>query len=377
MLSTLIELYTVQPSEYSHDYIIISKFLNFPSIFPGELFISFSLCKNTKALFNITPNPNDISIIHGIRFINAALLLISHKSMALFFNPHMNRTKMIEVWKEYSHTKETDNWFDIYIWLFKDIGEYVSVVARAAAIYTDAFIMLSGLLTSYAIIGRLRNKQSPRILHEYVSRYLRIVPALAALVLFCTFVLPELGSGPQWNLVVNEHAAICKKNWWRNFLFIHNYFGFSEMVRIPISVSHFILLEFELIPYLIIVFNAYSSFGDWHTIVHLISHFNPHFVEMAKIWFSWIGWIGNIQHCSQILCDNCPSVIKLCLFRCIVSSKNQRIFERLKDWKVSILEFNNCSEQPIWCTVCRFIGLPFIFSEYLWAMPCECIKMWS
>lgn len=128
---------------------------------------------------------------------------------------------------------QNDNWFNIKYIHFKDIGEYVSVVARAAAIYTDAFIMLSGLLTSYAIIGRLRNKQSPRILHEYVSRYFRIVPALAALVLFCTFVLPELGSGPQWNLVVNEHAAICKKNWWRNFLFIHNYFGFSEMVRIP------------------------------------------------------------------------------------------------------------------------------------------------
>lgn len=91
----------------SIEYITISKLLNnIPAIFLDELLISFSLCKNTKALFNITPNPNDISIIHGIRFINAALLLISHKSMALFFNPHMNRTKMIEVWKEYSHTQK-------------------------------------------------------------------------------------------------------------------------------------------------------------------------------------------------------------------------------------------------------------------------------
>lgn len=113
----------------------------------------------------------------------------------------------------------------------QDIGEYISVIVRAAAIYTDAFIMLSGLLTSYAIIGRLRNKQPPRIGQEYFSRFLRIVPMLGALILFCTFILPELGAGPQWNLVVNKHAEICKENWWRNFLFIHNYFGFGKMVR--------------------------------------------------------------------------------------------------------------------------------------------------
>lgn len=105
------------------------------------------------------------------------------------------------------------------------------MIARAAAIYTDAFIMLSGLLTSYAIIGRLKNNKSPQIGQEYFSRFLRIVPMLAALILFCTFILPELGQGPQWNLVVNQHADICKQNWWRNFLFIHNYFGFGEMVR--------------------------------------------------------------------------------------------------------------------------------------------------
>lgn len=109
------------------------------------------------------------------------------------------------------------------------------MIGRAAAIYTDAFIMLSGLLTTYSIIGRLQKNQSPRIVQEYFSRFLRIVPMLAALVLFCTFVLPELGSGPQWNLVVNRHAEICKENWWRNFLFIHNYFGFGEMVRQPVN----------------------------------------------------------------------------------------------------------------------------------------------
>lgn len=116
--------------------------------------------------------------------------------------------------------------------LQQDIGDYVSVIGRAAAVYTDAFIMLSGLLTSYTIIGRLKANQSPRIPQEYFSRFLRIVPMLGALISFCTFVLPELGAGPQWNLVVNKHAEICRETWWRNFLFIHNYYGFGQMVYV-------------------------------------------------------------------------------------------------------------------------------------------------
>ena len=49
--------------------------------------------------------------------------------------------------------------------------------------------------------------------------------------------MPFTGSGPQWNLVVTQHADICKKTWWRNFLFIHNYFGFENMVLLLISTK--------------------------------------------------------------------------------------------------------------------------------------------
>lgn len=97
--------------------------------------------------------------------------------------------------------------------------------------------MLSGLLTAYTLFGRLQAKQSPRILQEYYSRFLRIAPMLAAVILFCTFVLPEMGDGPQWNLVINTHAEICKVNWWRNMLFIHNYYGFADMVSVQFELS--------------------------------------------------------------------------------------------------------------------------------------------
>lgn len=170
--------------------------------------MAFSIRKNLRATFNLKRAPTDIESIHGIRFFNAFLLLVSHKSMAIFFDPYINRTQLSET-----------------------LGQPWSVLGRAAAIYTDTFLMFSGLLTSYAIIGRLQKNQSPRIFQEYAGRFIRIVPTLGALILFCTFILPHMDSGPQWNLVVTRHAGICKQHWWRNLLFIHNYFGFENMVR--------------------------------------------------------------------------------------------------------------------------------------------------
>lgn len=104
------------------------------------------------------------------------------------------------------------------------------MLGRAASLYTDPFIMLSGLLTTYSLIGKLQRTNKISITDEYISRLFRILPTLGSLILFCTFILPYLNAGPLWNQVVTHHADICKQNWWRNILFIHNYFGFKDMV---------------------------------------------------------------------------------------------------------------------------------------------------
>uniref|UniRef100_A0A034VQ95 nose resistant to fluoxetine protein 6 n=1 Tax=Bactrocera dorsalis TaxID=27457 RepID=A0A034VQ95_BACDO len=187
---------------------------------PNEWFTAFSLDKNLRWLFSTSSSPNDIEAVHGIRFLNASMLLFSHKSMAMFFNPYNNRTEMSE-----------------------SLGRPWTVIGRAASLYTDPFLLFSGMLTAYSLFGRLFKGQPVRLRNEYVSRLMRIVPPLAALILFCTFVLPLWGSGPQWNLVVGHHADICKRNWWRNLLFIHNYFGFSEMC---LTHTHHLGIDTEL-----------------------------------------------------------------------------------------------------------------------------------
>ncbi|EFN89881.1 O-acyltransferase like protein [Harpegnathos saltator] len=186
----------------------------------SELLLSFSLKRNLQKLMSLKRPQGDIASLHGIRFLNSIMLIVSHKSMAVFYDPYINRTYMTEL-----------------------SGKPWTVIARAASLYTDPFIMMSGLLTAYSFIGRLQRSGSLNIRNEYFSRLMRLVPTLGALVLFCTHVLPYVSSGPQWNLVVSHHANICKKTWWRNFLFIHNYFGFENMC---LTHTHHVGIDMQL-----------------------------------------------------------------------------------------------------------------------------------
>jgi len=59
---------------------------------------AFSLYKNVSALFSLSRSPDDIESLHGLRALNAVLVLVAHKTMALLFNPYLNRTTMVEVY---------------------------------------------------------------------------------------------------------------------------------------------------------------------------------------------------------------------------------------------------------------------------------------
>ncbi|KAK9890490.1 hypothetical protein WA026_010571 [Henosepilachna vigintioctopunctata] len=198
---------------------------------------SFSLRKNWNSLISVKKN-DDIKAVHGIRFLNSLLLLLAHKSMAIFFVPYQNRTEMVEF-----------------------IAKPWTVLARAASLYTDPFIMIAGMLTAHSFIGKLEKTNKINIMQEYINRLFRIVPTFAALIAFCTFVLPWIDSGPMWNQVITHHSDICKQNWWRNLLFIHNYYGFGDMC---LTHTHHIGIDTQLFftsPLLILLLWKYPKKG--------------------------------------------------------------------------------------------------------------------
>lgn len=140
--------------------------------------------------------------------------------MELDFNPIPNRTAMVLTSKS-----------------------PMTVIVRASYLYTDTFIMLSGMLVAYSFVGRLQRGQTINTLKEIAARYFRVVPPMAGLILFGTFLLPLLGSGPQWPMLITYQSQLCRQNWWRNFLMIHNWFGFEN---ICMTHTHHVGTDFGL-----------------------------------------------------------------------------------------------------------------------------------
>lgn len=195
------------------------KFLIVLDSITDEWLTSFSLKKNWNDLIS-TKASNDIAIAHGIRFFNTVMLIISHKCMEVEFNPIPNRNHLAEVSKS-----------------------PFTVVVRASYLYTDSFIMLSAMLVSYSFVGRLQRGQTINAWKEIAARYFRVVPPMAALILFGTFIFPIIGSGPQWPMLVTNQSELCMQTWWRNFFMIHNWFGFEN---ICMTHTHHIGTDFEL-----------------------------------------------------------------------------------------------------------------------------------
>lgn len=190
---------------------------------------AFSIKRNFDEIFIVTSNSNEISSLHAIRFINVVCVFLCHKSLVIYFDPYTNKN------------------------FFFNLGDTpLSYPFRAAYIYTDVFLMLSGLLMSHSIIGKLQKGQKISFVKEIIGRYLRMMPSLAAIVILSTFVLPIVGSGPKWNLITAE-ADLCRQFGWRNFLMIHNWFGIE---KICIPQTHQIATDFTLFAFslLLVVF---------------------------------------------------------------------------------------------------------------------------
>lgn len=70
--------------------------------------------------------------------------------MCIAYNPMMNRVEMSHI-----------------------MSAPYAVMSRSAVLYTDTFLMLSGMLTAYSLFGRYNRGQKIQLFQEYMGRYLR------------------------------------------------------------------------------------------------------------------------------------------------------------------------------------------------------------
>lgn len=128
-----------------------------------------------------------------------------------------------------------------------------SSALRASLLYTDTFLLLSGVLTAYHMSQDIDKSGSIPWLKRYIARFVRypkfihfyfvtllklillydyrLTPAVVAVLLWYAWISDKIGEGPMWGTAVTQNAELCQQNMWKNIFYIQNFFPFEEMVR--------------------------------------------------------------------------------------------------------------------------------------------------
>lgn len=209
-----------------HDYKVLSKLytkaiINLMIDYSTDPWLTtFSVNKNWRELVSSQHSADDIKTVHGIRFLNAILIFLCHKSVESLI-PKVNRTQMA----------------------MKTAGPN-SILVRMCALYTDVFLMLSGMLVAYSLAKQLKKGRKIKIVQEYIGRYIRVMPSIITTMLVTAYIIPLLvQQSPQRAMVIEKPAELCKDFGWRNLLMIHNWFKFEEMCNLH---THHVGSDFEL-----------------------------------------------------------------------------------------------------------------------------------
>ncbi|KAK2581819.1 hypothetical protein KPH14_002288 [Odynerus spinipes] len=200
------------------DYLVVSER---KGNYSERIIMSFSLRRTVRSLFKESkPNGGGIACIDGIRSISTIAIYVAHQLIPLAWTPYVNRVSLTEL-----------------------ANNPASSILRAAWIYTDSFLLLSGMLTAYNMAKELTSRGEIRWFCRFIARFIRLTPALLVMIFWYAFVMEHIGSGPQWNNIIMGNAELCKKNAWTNLLYIQNFFPFEEMCA---THTHQLALDMQL-----------------------------------------------------------------------------------------------------------------------------------
>lgn len=100
----------------------------------------------------------------------------------------------------------------------------------SATVSVDSFFLLSGLLVAWSVFKELDKSGILNVPLMFLHRYLRLTPALAALVLFSTTLLKYVGNGPLKGTSDQMFVNTCDKWWWSTLLYVQNYVNPDDFV---------------------------------------------------------------------------------------------------------------------------------------------------
>ncbi|CAL7947882.1 unnamed protein product [Xylocopa violacea] len=195
--------------EFEHEETIVPD-LKARSQF-GRYLLCFSFYTNIQLIFNKDGNSLNISVLHGIKFLGMLWIVMGH---TLYFG------------KYYLANKAT---------VFEMNETFITQIFSNATFSVDTYFFISGYLLSHLFLRDQEKKMMSKNLKsktiEYllaiVKRYVRITPAYAVMIMitFLNFT---------WHSKISifpdsTELDRCPKYWWRNLLYINNFFKWDEI----------------------------------------------------------------------------------------------------------------------------------------------------
>ncbi|XP_018567001.1 nose resistant to fluoxetine protein 6-like isoform X2 [Anoplophora glabripennis] len=166
----------------------------------NRVFTAFSIYSNGKALFKASKSPSEIACLNGIRFLSIVWVVSGHIFSIYTSGPVAN-------------LKDVLDW----------TNSLESMIMVSGTLSVDTFLVVGGTLVVYVFTKAKVQGVKFNIFKYYIHRYLRLTPALAAVVLVSATLLDYMGSGPKWNYVKSDFADNCKQYWWTTLLYVQNY----------------------------------------------------------------------------------------------------------------------------------------------------------
>ncbi|XP_077275007.1 nose resistant to fluoxetine protein 6-like [Temnothorax americanus] len=169
-----------------------------------EILICFSAYTNTKKIFNTKLNAGTIPVIHGLKFLSMCSIILFHSVYYTF------------------------NFLDNKVWLWRFLESY-KFMGDIGFIAVDIFFLSSGCLGTYMYLKPIGRKEKLIKLRDRVlTRFFRLTPAyMTVLLIEVTRSIWTEKTSPFY-MYERSHET-CAKYWWRNLLYIHNFFGWDAM----------------------------------------------------------------------------------------------------------------------------------------------------
>uniref|UniRef100_A0A0N5CEI0 NRF domain-containing protein n=1 Tax=Strongyloides papillosus TaxID=174720 RepID=A0A0N5CEI0_STREA len=159
-----------------------------------------SIRKNFRQCFSTKRPYEKMHTLDGIQFLSALILVIGN-----VFNimaPYMENVGFLYFFNKRIASQPIIN----YLY------------------HVDGLLVLSALATTlrlYVHVNSIKNT-----IQLILDRAIRIFPIYAFILCFTTFLFARLGNGPMWSHSVM--ADRCEKEFWKELLFINNFFGYQE-----------------------------------------------------------------------------------------------------------------------------------------------------